>query len=143
MPKEQSMETKHNLDLVHEIHYVNGDVGTYGQDDVDPETAEAIFRIWDGFSKGKHHKPSHIIIRPNTEDGQETSNRLMASAVAQGLQHACEKLIIAYQRGEANGADMEWEDVDDAWEAAKEALAKLYGCKPEEVGDRILPVPHL
>ena len=141
MPKKQSMKTKHNPDLVHEFHYDDGDVGVYGMDDVDPATQGALSRLWDGFSKGKEHKPSHIVIRSNTETGQMISSRLQAATAAQDLQTACENLIVAYQRGEANGSEMKWEDVDDAWEAAKEALAKVYGFRAGEVGDRVLPVP--
>ncbi len=140
MPKEQNMKTKHNPDLVHEFHYGDGDVGAYAMEDVDPATQGALSRLWDGFAKGKRHKPSHIVIRCNTKAGQAISNRLQAATAVQDLQTACEKLIVAYQRGEANGSEMKWEDVDDAWEAAKEALAKLYGCTADEVGDRVLPV---
>lgn len=126
------------LDLIQEFHYNDGDVGAYHILEIQPDIAEALSRLWADFSKSNNHNPTHIVIRPDTEDGQLTSNRLYASMV---LQAACEKLVIAYQRGEANGAEMDWSDVDEAWEAAKEALAKIYGCKSEEVGNRVLPVP--
>lgn len=35
---------------------------------------------------------------------------------------ACELLERAYQNGEDNGSDMDWNDVDVAWGAAKKAL---------------------
>ncbi|SRR6266700_1328977 len=52
--------------LVTEFHYKDGDVGAY--DDVD------VSGVWGHFTN--RHEPSHIVIRPNTEQGQELSNAL-------------------------------------------------------------------
>jgi hypothetical protein len=53
-------------DFVTEFHYKDGDVGAY--DDVD------VRGLWAHFTN--KHEPSHIIIRPNSEQGQGLSNVL-------------------------------------------------------------------
>lgn len=55
--------------FVTEFHYGDGDVGAY--DDLD------VRKLWAYFTKS--HEPSHIIIRPDTDQGQELSNRLLKS----------------------------------------------------------------
>ena len=61
-------------EFVTELHYRDGDVGPY--DDID------VHALWALFTKG--HSPSHILIRPNTEEGQILSNRLHAAAGEEG-----------------------------------------------------------
>ncbi len=52
--------------LVTEFHYRDGDVGAY--DDIE------VSQLWAQFTKA--HAPSHILIRTDTEQGQELSNLL-------------------------------------------------------------------
>ena len=59
-------------ELVIEFHYVDGDIGVH------PATGFET-NIWNGFLRSQVRKPSHIVIRPNTEAGQAISNRLHAA----------------------------------------------------------------
>lgn len=61
------LESPAYVRCVTEFHYSDGDVGVY--DDLDPASM-----LWTYFTK--RHKPSHILIRPNTEDGQHLSSAL-------------------------------------------------------------------
>jgi hypothetical protein len=56
--------------LVLELHYKDGDVGAY----IDHQVA----KLWAQFSKSG--EPSHILIRPDTKQGQLLSNQLFAAA---------------------------------------------------------------
>lgn len=53
-------------ELVVEFHYADGDVGAY--DDL------PVQNLWAQFMRG--HAASHIVIRPDTEQGQLLSNKL-------------------------------------------------------------------
>lgn len=64
-------------ELVVEFHYADGDVGAY--DDLQVQS------LWAQFMRG--HAASHIVIRPDTEQGQLLSNKLHAPA-----RMACESL---------------------------------------------------
>lgn len=105
--------------LAVEFHYTDGDVGVYA--DHRPDGPEyglwAQFEHFDEDHNGAH---SHIIIRPDDDAGQATSNRLLASAQAL---RACEFLVAAYARGEACGGSVDSDDVDLAWEVACQAVA--------------------
>ncbi|MHB8254967.1 MAG: hypothetical protein ACYDEV_15040 [Acidiferrobacter sp.] len=105
--------------LAVEFHYTDGDVGVYADHLLDgPEYGLwAQFEHFDEDRKGAH---SHIVIRPDDDAGQATSNRLLASVQAL---RTCELLVEAYARGEANGGSVDWGDVDLAWEVACQAVA--------------------
>ncbi len=123
--------------FVLEYHYSDGDTGVYA----DPVDQKALATLWDGSSKNNRHKPTHIIIRPNTKIGQVTSDRLIDANIAAQLKAACDALITAYMHGAYNGAHAEWEELDWAYELALDAFAMILGCKPEEVGEKVLPRP--
>ena len=105
--------------LAVEFHYTDGDVGVYA--DHRPDGPEyglgAQFERFDEYYNSAH---AHIIIRPDDDAGQATSNRLLASAQAL---RACELLVEAYARGKANGSSVDGDDVDLAWEVACQAVA--------------------
>ena len=66
--------------LVIEFHYNDGDVGAH------PATPEEA-RLWTGFSETARHRPTHVLLRPDTKTGQSVSNRLQhTAAVTQALQ---------------------------------------------------------
>ena len=106
-------------ELVVEFHYTDGDVGVYS---VEPGSPDAgLWGLWGQFPPlVTGSAPSHIVLRPNTDEGQRTSSRLYAANKAL---RACELLVEAYKTGEANGGSVDWSDVDLAWEVASEALA--------------------
>jgi hypothetical protein len=106
-------------ELAVEFHYTDGDVGVYS---VEPGSPDAgLWGLWGQFPpRVTGSAPSHIVLRPNTDEGQRTSSRLYAANKAL---RACELLVEAYKTGEANGGSVDWSDVDLAWEVASEALA--------------------
>ena len=109
--------------LAVEFHYRDGDVGVYA--DHRPDGPE--YGLWAQFERLDEHYSSahaHIVIRPDDDAGQATSNRLLASAQAL---RACELLVAAYARGKANGGSVDWDDVDLAWEVARDALTTAQG----------------
>lgn len=61
-----------NSGLIVEFHYNDGDVGVHLG-----VTADEVNRWW----KHHHKTASHIVIRPDTETGQELSNALEAAFV--------------------------------------------------------------
>lgn len=65
-----------NRALVLEYHYKNGDCGAH------PGTGEAEQALFDGFSFSRRLDagPSHIVIREDTDSGQELSNKLLEAA---------------------------------------------------------------
>jgi hypothetical protein len=67
---EADLRQSSTVELVVEFHYKDGDVGAYDNC--------AVQSLWAQFAK--RHEPSHIVIRPDTEEGQLLSNRLNASA---------------------------------------------------------------
>ena len=56
--------------LVVEFHYCDGDVGAYD--------GVAVQSLWSQFTTG--HEASHILIRPNTDEGQLLSNRFHSAS---------------------------------------------------------------
>ena len=64
--------------LVLEHHYTDGDCGAYKAVEL-AESRAYLAALWGGFSKGKGHKPSHIVIRPDTKVGQAISNNLLTA----------------------------------------------------------------
>jgi hypothetical protein len=62
--------------LVMEYHYADGDCGAY-------EGGPDLREIWEGFSPLGH--ASHILIRPDTEEGQQTSDNLLRARAAVGF----------------------------------------------------------
>ena len=106
-------------ELAVEFHYTDGDVGVYS---VEPGSPDAgLWGLWGQFPpRVTGSAPSHIVLRPNTDEGQRTSSRLYAANKAL---RACELLVEAYKTGEANGGSVDWSEVDLAWEVAREALA--------------------
>lgn len=62
---------RNNLpEIVEEFHYGDGDVGAH------PGSVLAE-KVWECFSRS--HAPSHILIRPDTEEGQRLSDVLHAA----------------------------------------------------------------
>ena len=55
-------------------------------------------------------------------DAQAFADAVEPAGPSAALRAACEALDMAYANGKANGGSMDWEDVDVAWERAKEAL---------------------
>lgn len=116
-----------------EFHYADGDVGVYP---VQPDSPEAA--LWGQFPPAvdsTRPQPSHIVIRPNDDAGQDISNRLYAAGQAL---HACLLLVDAYARGAQNGGSVDWSDIDEAHEAAREAIRRLRATTDElpRNGDR-------
>ena len=106
-------------ELAVEFHYTDGDVGVYSVETGSPDAG--LWGLWGQFPpRVTGSAPSHIVLRPNTDEGQRTSSRLYAANKAL---RACELLVEAYKTGEANGGSVDWSDVDLAWEVASEALA--------------------
>ena len=105
-------------ELAVEFHYTDGDVGVYSVEPGSPEAA-----LWGQFRSRAGSAPSHIILRPNTDEGQRTSLRLYAADKAL---RACQLLADAYKQGENNGGSVDWSDVDMAHEVAVEALQMLH-----------------
>ena len=58
-------------------------------------------------------------------DEAKANARLIAAAP--DLLAACRALCAAYDNGEAIGGEMAWEQVDDSWALAKDAIAKAEG----------------
>ncbi len=54
-------------------------------------------------------------------------------AAAPNLFDACKALLMAYADGAQRGGDMEWDDVDQAYQAALAAMAKATGQTEEEL----------
>ena len=105
-------------ELVVEFHYTDGDVGVYSVEPGSPDTG--LWGLWGQFPPlVTGSAPSHIVLRPNTDEGQRTSSRLYAANKAL---LACQLLANAYKQGEDNGGSVDWSDVDEAFEAAVEAL---------------------
>ena len=57
--------------LIIEYHYIDGDCGAYPAGEVERQ-------LWGGFPAGRNppHPASHILIRPDTEEGQRLSDML-------------------------------------------------------------------
>ncbi len=109
--------------LITEFHYQDGDVGSY--DDLD------VRHLWTHFTK--LHRPSHILIRPDTEQGQQISNSLLSGAAMFAALTALVDTINATggivesdEEGAAPLADEEWYDLGCAYIQACKAL----GIKP-------------
>ena len=124
-------------ELAVEFHYTDGDVGVYS---VEPGSPDAgLWGLWGQFPPiAGSSAPSHIILRPNTDEGQGTSLRLYAADKAL---RACQLLADAYKQGEDNGGSVDWSDVDDAFEAAVEALQMLHATTDElpRAGTQAIP----
>ncbi|AWP23478.1 hypothetical protein C4901_09150 [Acidiferrobacter sp. SPIII_3] len=113
--------------LAIEFHYADGDVGVYPV--LWDDGGEAV--LWEQFGLTQpvgQATPSHIVIRPNTDEGQAVSNRLLA---AQHALRACQLLVDAYTQGAEDGGSVDWSDVDEAHEAAQEALRTLHSSSDE------------
>jgi hypothetical protein len=104
--------------FVTECHYTNGDVGHTTTSMCEP--------------CGRHfakHEPSHIVIRPDTAEGQNVSDLLHKAA---DMRSALNRLIhtinpiggvVKFKSGAvAPAADEEWLDMGDAYICACEAL---------------------
>ncbi len=103
--------------VVVEFHYEDGDVGVYPCFPGSHEEALWLeFDIDDGFPQAPAH---HIVLRRKDDDGQQLSNRLMASDAAL---RACDLLVCAYIKGEDAGGSIDWSGVDLAHEVAQEAM---------------------
>ena len=61
-------------ELAVEFHYTDGDVGVYS---VEPGSPDA--GLWGQFPSIAGSAPSHIALRPNTDEGHDISNRLYAA----------------------------------------------------------------
>jgi hypothetical protein len=116
---------------VTELHYADGDVGAY--DDVD------VRQVWAYFTN--KHEPSYILIRPNTEEGQQLSDTLHnAHKMAAALNQFVDTInstggVIATEPGTlAPMADEEWLDLGLAYTLACEALG-MKATISEEVRD--------
>ena len=79
--------------------------------------------------------PSYILLRPNTDEGQNVSNRMYAAT--QALQ-VCQSFVDAYTRGAENGGTVDSSALDEAYKAAQEVLRMLYATTDElpRTGDR-------
>ena len=106
------------LELVVEFHYRDGDVGAH--------TGVPVGNLWAQFATD--HEPSHIVIRPDTEQGQLLSNQLCASQKMADALNAFVKTInatggvIADDFGFAPAGDQDWLDLGLAYAQACEAL---------------------
>jgi hypothetical protein len=105
--------------FVTEFHYTDGDVGAYDDIDVD--------RLWAQLTKT--HEPSHILIRPDTEQGQSLSNLLQKATKMQAALQAFVDTINATggvvhpdSSEVAPAADEEWLDLGLAYAKACEVL---------------------
>lgn len=74
--------------LVIEYHYIDGDCGAYPAGEVERQ-------LWGGFPGGRNppHPASHILIRPDTEDGQRFSDMLHQKTRASVQQNFVEMRI--------------------------------------------------
>jgi hypothetical protein len=103
---------------VTEFHYRDGDVGAY--EDVD------VFELWKQFTK--NHEPSHIVVRPDTEQGQQLSNGLHnAAKMAAALKALVDSInatggVVRSASGPAPVGDAEWLDLGLAYTLACDAL---------------------
>jgi hypothetical protein len=105
-------------ELVVEFHYQDGSVGAH--------PAVQVGNLWAQFAT--NHEPSHIVIRPDTEQGQLLSNQLCASEKMADALNAFVKTInatggvIADDFGFAPAGDQDWLDLGLAYAQACEAL---------------------
>lgn len=134
--KTKQKKAKAQLQLVVEYRYKDGDVGVHKD-----MFQKACREVWNGFQprnlNNGQSAAAFVVIRPDTPEAEKICTPLGAAA---DLQYACEKLVEAYQRGALEGGSVNWEDVDLAKEFAEKALAIVYGCPVEKVGERILPM---
>jgi len=107
------------MDFVTEFHYRDGDVGAY--DDID------VKQLWGQFTT--RLEPSHILIRPDTEQGQELSDLLhMATKMEKALKafintiNATGGIVNPDSSFLAPVADEEWLDLGLAYAQACEVL---------------------
>ncbi len=69
----KGQEAKAQDEFLEEFHYADGDVGVHPASGLGKELLRH-------FSQGTGQLPSHILIRPDTEQGQKLSNALYAAA---------------------------------------------------------------
>jgi len=107
---------------VTEFHYADGDVGAH----VDRQ----INKLWAQFTKA--HRPSHILIRPASEEGQLLSDQLYrTSEVIAALKAFVDTInatggVVSSESGTmAPAADGEWFDLGDAYATACKALGLI------------------
>lgn len=109
--------------VVIEHHYTDRDVGA---DVSDPMGLTAKDLQEDLNAEGL----SHIVLRPATARGQQTSNILYASA---SLLLASQALVRAWDNGLKRGGSVSWEEIEDAVRLAKAALKVVRkNCRPEQ-----------
>jgi hypothetical protein len=82
--------------LTTEFHYTDGDVGAHPASSL--ETA-----IWENFFPSKTHRPTHILIRPDTKSGQRLSNQLQQAAT---VRKALQDMVAIYGRLHDGLSDM-------------------------------------
>lgn len=68
-----------------------------------------------------------VVIAADLRGGKQDEANARLMAAAPDLLAAAQLLVDAYRKGEENGSSMDWSDVDQAWEAAKAAIAKATG----------------
>lgn len=112
------LRSQSRIGYVTEFHYGDGDVGAY--DDLDVSKLLTYFT--------KSHAPSHIVIRPDTDQGQQLSNNLTGVLkMAAALNVMVDTInatggVILDGSGFAPAADEEWLDLGVAYSLACEAL---------------------
>lgn len=123
--------------LVIEFHYNDGDVGAH------PATP-AQATLWTGFSQTTRHRPTHVLLRPDTKAGQSVSNRLHQTAA---LTQALQAMIKAYGRLHDGLSDMieggrlTEADIPDDYHWLVQQLAGSTALANEQARVAIFPIP--